>query len=45
MQSETTKFTGRLSEDHNVITGHWELQDGGGDWRPWMDITLTKQAS
>jgi hypothetical protein len=45
MQSETTRFTGRFSEDRNLVTGHWELQDDGGDWRPWMDITLTKQAS
>jgi hypothetical protein len=45
MQSETTRFTGRFSEDGSVITGHWELQDNRGDWQPWMDITLTRQAS
>jgi hypothetical protein len=45
MQSKTTRFTGRFSEDGNVITGHWELQGESGDWRPWMDITLTKQTS
>jgi hypothetical protein len=45
MQSKTTRFTGTLSEDGNLITGHWELQDQSGDWQPWMDITLTKQTS
>jgi hypothetical protein len=45
MQSQTTGFTGRFSEDGNVITGHWELQDESGDWQPWMDITLTKEAT
>jgi hypothetical protein len=45
LQSKTTRFTGRFSEDGNVITGHWELQGESGDWQPWMDITLTKQAS
>jgi Protein of unknown function (DUF1579) len=43
MQSRTTRFTGRFSEDGGVITGHWELQGDGGDWQPWMDITLTRQ--
>jgi uncharacterized lipoprotein YmbA len=45
MQSETTRFKGRFSEDGSVITGHWELQENGGDWQPWMEITLTRQAS
>jgi Protein of unknown function (DUF1579) len=43
MQSQTTRFTGRFSEDGNVITGRWELRDDSGDWHPWMDITLTGQ--
>jgi hypothetical protein len=45
MQSKTTRFTGRFSDDGNVITGRWELQGENGDWQPWMDITLTRQAS
>jgi Protein of unknown function (DUF1579) len=45
MQSKTTRFTGTFSEDGNVITGNWELQDDSGNWQPWMDITLTRQAS
>jgi Protein of unknown function (DUF1579) len=45
MRSKATRFTGRFSEDGNVITGNWELQDDNGDWQPWMDIRLTRQAS
>jgi hypothetical protein len=45
MQSETTRFTGRFSDDRNVITGHWELKAESGDWQRWMDITLTRQPS
>jgi hypothetical protein len=41
MRSKTTRFTGVFNEDGDVITGHWELL-ADGDWRPWMDITLTR---
>jgi hypothetical protein len=44
MQCKVTRFTGTFSDDANVITGHWELQDDSGDWQPWMDITLTREA-
>ena len=44
MRSETTRFSGTFSPDGNAITGHWELLHEGSAWRPWMDITLTKQA-
>lgn len=43
MRSANDRFTGTFDDDLEVITGHWELLDGGGSWRPWMDITLTKQ--
>jgi hypothetical protein len=43
MRNEATRFAGRFSADGNRITGHWELLDDGSRWRPWMDITLTKQ--
>ncbi|HEX2359153.1 MAG TPA: DUF1579 family protein [Solirubrobacterales bacterium] len=43
MRSETTRFAGTFSDDGNVITGRWELQDDDGDWQPWMDITLTRR--
>jgi Protein of unknown function (DUF1579) len=45
MRGETTRFTGTFSDDGSVITGHWELLPHHGNWQPWMDITLTKQAS
>jgi hypothetical protein len=45
MRSETTRFTGVFSEERGVITGHWELLSDGGEWQPWMDITLTRQGS
>jgi hypothetical protein len=43
MRSKTTRFTGLFNNAGNVITGHWELLEDGGDWQPWMDIALTKQ--
>jgi len=43
MSSRTDRFTGTFSDDGNLITGHWELLDGR-DWRPWMEITLTRMA-
>jgi Protein of unknown function (DUF1579) len=45
MQSKTTRFAGTFSDDGNVISGHWELQGENGDWQPWMDITLKRQAT
>jgi Protein of unknown function (DUF1579) len=44
MQSRTDRFTGIFSDDGNKITGHWEQRDEAGSWRPWMEVTLTKQA-
>jgi hypothetical protein len=41
MRSQTTRFTGIFNQD-GEITGYWELLSGG-EWRPWMDITLTRQ--
>jgi hypothetical protein len=45
MRSKTTRFTGIFSHDGSVITGNWELLHDSGDWRPWMEITLTRDAS
>ena len=45
MRSRANRFTGRFSDDGSVITGHWELLGDTGDWKPWMEITLTKQGS
>ena len=44
MRSKTTRFTGTFTDDRNTITGHWEQLDDAANWRPWMDITLVKQA-
>jgi hypothetical protein len=27
-----------------IITGQWEVLIAESEWRPWMDITLAKQA-
>jgi hypothetical protein len=42
MRSEHDRFEGTFDEARSVITGHWEQLESG-EWRPWMDITLTKQ--
>jgi hypothetical protein len=45
MRSPSDRFTGTFSPDGNTITGHWELLEDGSTWRPWMDITQTKQSA
>lgn len=45
MRSADSRFRGSFDADGRIITGHWELLVAGSGWRPWMDITLTKQAS
>jgi hypothetical protein len=42
MWSEADRFVGTFSDDGDTITGHWELR-ADSEWRPWMDITLTRQ--
>lgn len=44
MRSKSDRFRGTFSDDGDVLTGHWEMLGEDGSWRPWMDITLTKQA-
>lgn len=44
MESKVDRFTGRFSEDGNTIKGYWELLDENKNWKPWMDITLTKHS-
>lgn len=44
MHSPDDRFTGSFSDDGNTITGHWEQLDDQGRWRPWMGITLTRDA-
>jgi Protein of unknown function (DUF1579) len=43
MWSRSQRFAGRFSADGDTITGHWELLDDAAGWRPWMDITLTRE--
>jgi hypothetical protein len=45
MRTEKDRFTGSFNEERNVITGNWEALDDDSNWQPWMDITLTRDAS
>jgi hypothetical protein len=45
MRSAGSRFRGSFDAGGELITGHWELLIAGSEWQPWMDITLTKQAS
>jgi hypothetical protein len=45
MHSDTTRFAGEFGADGNTITGHWEVLNEDSEWRPWMDITLTRQTA
>lgn len=44
MRSADSRFRGSFDAEGALITGHWELLIAGSEWRPWMDITLTRQA-
>jgi hypothetical protein len=43
LRSDKERFNGTFTDDGAKITGHWELTDDVGEWRPWMDIVLTKR--
>jgi hypothetical protein len=45
MRSVTDRFAGAFSDDGNTITGHWERLDDEQDWKPWMEITLRRDAT
>jgi Protein of unknown function (DUF1579) len=45
MRSNKDRFSGTFNDERNVITGHWDALDDDSTWQPWMDITLTKEAS
>lgn len=45
MRSTGSRFRASFDADGGLITGHWELRVAGSEWRPWMDITLTRQDS
>jgi hypothetical protein len=31
--------------ENQRTTGHWGALDDDSNWQPWMDITLTRDAS
>jgi hypothetical protein len=45
MRSEKDRFTGTFDDERNVITGRWDALDDHSTWQPWMDITLTREAT
>jgi Protein of unknown function (DUF1579) len=45
MRSKKDRFTGTFNDERNVITGRWDALGDDSTWQPWMDITLTKDAS
>jgi hypothetical protein len=45
MLSKNDRFIGTFNDERNVIRGHWDALESDSNWRPWMDITLTKEAS
>jgi Protein of unknown function (DUF1579) len=44
MSSAADRFRGTFGDDGNTITGHWEALGEDSQWRPWMDITLTRRS-
>ena len=45
MRSKKNRFSGTFNDERNVITGHWDVLGDDSTWQPWMDITLTRQAT
>jgi hypothetical protein len=45
MLSKNDRFTGTFNHDRHIITGHWDALGSDSNWQPWMDITLTREAS
>jgi hypothetical protein len=45
MRSKKDRFTGTFNDERNVIAGHWDALGDDSTWQPWMDITLTREAS
>jgi hypothetical protein len=42
MRGRSDRFTGTFSDDGRRIEGYWEQPDDEGNWRRWMDVTLTR---
>jgi hypothetical protein len=46
MRSSRDRFVGEFGSDGNSLTGRWEqVDDDGSTWSPWMEVTLTKDAT
>ena len=45
MRGADSRFRGSFDADGAFITGHWERLVAGSEWRPLMDITLTRQTT
>jgi hypothetical protein len=40
--NEEMRFTGRFSNEGNILTGTWEKKAIDDTWQKWMDVTLKK---
>jgi catechol 2,3-dioxygenase-like lactoylglutathione lyase family enzyme len=45
MRSGKDRFTGTFNDERDVISGRWEALDDDANWQPWMEVTLTREAS
>jgi hypothetical protein len=45
MHSRSDRFMGTFSHDRNRLTGGWDRLDEEERWRPWMEVSLTKETS
>lgn len=44
IQNNKHRFTGKVNELNDTITGKWENKDEFGSWKYWYDKVLTKTA-
>lgn len=44
LSEATTRARIVFGEDGSTADVRWERRDEGSDWRPWMSLTLTRQA-
>jgi hypothetical protein len=43
--SKKDRFSGTVNQDRSIIRSQGDALDSDSNWRPWMDITLTREAS
>ena len=41
-KNEEMRFTGRFSNERDILTGTWEKKASDDTWQKWMDVTLKK---